>query len=888
MKKSVLNKKGFTLIEVIVVLVIMGIVATIAVPSFVGYINRAQQNSRMKNAESIFNVSQSALKSKNNRMVLNLVDNDGNVELSKITPSMDETLKESLGDDIAFMKIDKGQANVEDSNLYKLIGSRVTDESIFDNSIVMEYNKESGSVVAVFYSDDVELGYGEDAEYSVYNINEDDLKENNVGWHSTIPIAGSSDVEEDKETGVKLYDHDTFPEGAITNIGEKGKYGLLEADITMPKTLIANRKYTVSVMVKKSVTSDSVLSKKITFTTEDLSSMAVNLSSSLSSSVPGLYTTMVAGRRHVYYTLDSATDSDKLFVNQNLLDDNNSYERNPVITIEVTGLAKSADSKNSSFAENAYFKTADYAISGESPKVEISSIRHVKYLNENIKNTIQIKDIICKNNTGSNVNWPTLTLSNNSTFDGNGYRIYNVTIKDNGNDYVGLFSKIQKGSVAKNIYMDYNDEYNSETYVYGKYYVGGIAGYNAGEIDNCQVMGKINGQVMVGGIVGMNADTGAIVGCYVGADVKARSFDNAENASKNSHISAGGIVGENFGLISKCEVGTFATRSDTLDRAILVGVPYYGITDNKKNYVNNNNSTLLGKVENNANTISGVATINKNNNSSIKCYVGGIVGYCQNTEISSSVKVISECVNAAQISLTSSGSSNNGNIEESCAGGLIGNMPKALKGGYNQIEYSYNAGNIVSSLDEAYLGGLVGKSESPNNGVSSDRAMVTKCYSTGNIIAGYSKSNGKKNNGNGKKDYIYYAGTMFGNLDENSAEYNYTIGEINYSDGTMYSPYGQFTIKNKSSVEYNYFIDTQDLNDTDYDYYFIEKESSSLKKLNWTENTGTNPLKENGFAVANSYTQGLFDYEYPVFGDKSLNVQSGNSKLNSFHRTPWQ
>lgn len=37
------NKKGFTLVEIIVVLVILAILAAIAVPSVIGYVNEAKE-----------------------------------------------------------------------------------------------------------------------------------------------------------------------------------------------------------------------------------------------------------------------------------------------------------------------------------------------------------------------------------------------------------------------------------------------------------------------------------------------------------------------------------------------------------------------------------------------------------------------------------------------------------------------------------------------------------------------------------------------------------------------------------------------------------------------------------------------------------------------------
>lgn len=47
------NKKGFTLVEVIVVLVILAIMAAILIPSLIGYIDKAKENSIISETRSI-------------------------------------------------------------------------------------------------------------------------------------------------------------------------------------------------------------------------------------------------------------------------------------------------------------------------------------------------------------------------------------------------------------------------------------------------------------------------------------------------------------------------------------------------------------------------------------------------------------------------------------------------------------------------------------------------------------------------------------------------------------------------------------------------------------------------------------------------------------------
>ncbi|MEG0156691.1 MAG: prepilin-type N-terminal cleavage/methylation domain-containing protein, partial [Anaerovoracaceae bacterium] len=59
MKKK--NKKGFTLVEVIVVLVILAILAAILVPTMIGYINKAEKKSVIVEARAVLLASQTVV-----------------------------------------------------------------------------------------------------------------------------------------------------------------------------------------------------------------------------------------------------------------------------------------------------------------------------------------------------------------------------------------------------------------------------------------------------------------------------------------------------------------------------------------------------------------------------------------------------------------------------------------------------------------------------------------------------------------------------------------------------------------------------------------------------------------------------------------------------------
>lgn len=53
-RKNLLNKKGFTLIELIVVIAILAILALILVPSITGYIDKATTAKDVANARSLY------------------------------------------------------------------------------------------------------------------------------------------------------------------------------------------------------------------------------------------------------------------------------------------------------------------------------------------------------------------------------------------------------------------------------------------------------------------------------------------------------------------------------------------------------------------------------------------------------------------------------------------------------------------------------------------------------------------------------------------------------------------------------------------------------------------------------------------------------------------
>ena len=81
--------------------------------------------------------------------------------------------------------------------------------------------------------------------------------------------------------------------------------------------------------------------------------------------------------------------------------------------------------------------------------------------------------------------------------------------------------------------------------------VGGIVGVNYGSIENCKFSGNVIGDNEVGGIAGVNEETGEIRRCE-------------SNANVIGNHSAGGIVGNNHGILNNCSnsgcINTYSTE----------------------------------------------------------------------------------------------------------------------------------------------------------------------------------------------------------------------------------------------------------------------------------------------------------------------------------------
>ena len=110
------------------------------------------------------------------------------------------------------------------------------------------------------------------------------------------------------------------------------------------------------------------------------------------------------------------------------------------------------------------------------------------------------------------------------TLEGQDHTISGLSITGSGS-VQGLFRYIQQGAVVRQLHVS-----GTVSPAGTRATVGGIAGQNAGTIENCSFDGTVTGTTQIGGIAGINTVTGILTGC----SVSGRNFGiNSLPTSKN-------------------------------------------------------------------------------------------------------------------------------------------------------------------------------------------------------------------------------------------------------------------------------------------------------------------------------------------------------------------
>ncbi len=122
------------------------------------------------------------------------------------------------------------------------------------------------------------------------------------------------------------------------------------------------------------------------------------------------------------------------------------------------------------------------------------------------------------------------------TFLGDGHKITNLKITAAGSN-MGLFRYLQEGAVVQDLVVTGSVRPSGSAVN-----VGGIVGSNAGAVRNCNFHGTVEGTSAVGGVAGLNRETGEIARAVTSGTVTGEEF-------------TGGAAGRNLGALLQCENG---------------------------------------------------------------------------------------------------------------------------------------------------------------------------------------------------------------------------------------------------------------------------------------------------------------------------------------------
>ena len=123
-------------------------------------------------------------------------------------------------------------------------------------------------------------------------------------------------------------------------------------------------------------------------------------------------------------------------------------------------------------------------------------------------------------------------------FDGNGHTISNLSLNFDFASCIGLFGFLDYGGKVTHVGV-------KNVNVTGHSYVGGLAGFNAGNVSNSYSTGNVTGDEKVGGLVGKN-------------EAVSWWFDDVNEGDVSDSYSTGNVTGSSDvgGLVGKNEGGT--------------------------------------------------------------------------------------------------------------------------------------------------------------------------------------------------------------------------------------------------------------------------------------------------------------------------------------------
>ncbi|WP_339560923.1 GLUG motif-containing protein [Pseudomonas sp. EA_65y_Pfl1_P113] len=352
-------------------------------------------------------------------------------------------------------------------------------------------------------------------------------------------------------------------------------------------------------------------------------------------------------------------------------------------------------------------------------------------------------------------------------FDGLGHTLRKLTINLDKANFVGLFGSTSNGSVIRDIGLVGVD-------VKGRYWVGGLVGLSRGTISNADATGSVEGEVGVGGLVGLQEE-GSISNAYATGNVKGQR-------------EVGGLVGHQYnkGLLNTA----YASGSVTGSLGEVGGLVGYSQGSISNAYVEpsvdgivNGNTQVGGLVGLNTGSISNAyANVNVNGNTQ----VGGLVGLNYGKIIDSyALGGVKKNTNGDYTGLGGLVGSNKGTISNVFATGNVdGNTQVGGLVGLNtgSISNAYASGSVKGVL---VVGGLVGLQEI---------GSISNAYATGSV-KGF-------NYVGGLVGYNYNGGAISNAYATGSVEGNRQVGGLigENENGTISNSFYATTAANKDEI----------------------------------------------------------------------------------------
>ncbi len=284
----------------------------------------------------------------------------------------------------------------------------------------------------------------------------------------------------------------------------------------------------------------------------------------------------------------------------------------------------------------------------------------------------------------------------NGIFDGRGHTI-------SGFDYIGdgyvtgLFRYIESKGVVQNLALTGAITSENE-----RECIGSICGINYGAIKNCHFQGTVSGRDTIGGITGINEDTGTISGCTVRGRI-------------TGYYSTGGVAGINHGALNYCT-----------NRA--------GINDDSA-WVEEDDEMGIGMG------ILQSLTSNDDNELHSGVDTGGIAGFSDG--------MISRCTNAGTVGYEHTGyniggiagrqsgivslSTNNGTVYgRKDVGGIVGQMEPFIE--INEAESLRNAINKLHDVIEKTIDDMDAASDGISSDVNTMQSYADNAIDTGDAL----------------------------------------------------------------------------------------------------------------------------------------------------------